>query len=146
MARFIDAVRADIDVEQSPKDLLRNTILSFFRYIGENRASWIVLYQQASISQMFYQQVREGREQVIDMVARLLESGTRNPEPDTDFNMTAVAVVGAGEAISTRVSRGDIDVDDAAELMINLTWRGLKGKPSDAEAAPPAKHVLATRR
>jgi AcrR family transcriptional regulator len=132
MARFIDAVRADIDVEQGPKDLLRNTILSFFRYISENRASWIVLYQHATSSQMFFQQVREGREQVIDMVARLLKSGTRDPQPGPDFNMTAVALVGAGEAIATRVSTGDIDVDEAAELMINLTWRGLKGKPADA--------------
>jgi AcrR family transcriptional regulator len=145
MGRFIDAVRAEIDVEQSPKDLLRNTILSFFRYIGENRASWIVLYQQATSSQMFYQQVREGREQVIDMVARLLQSGTRNPEPGTDFNMTAVALVGAGEAIATRVSTGDIDVDDAAQLMINLTWRGLKGKPSETASDDGAEPRVAAR-
>ena len=29
------------------------------------------------------------------------------------------------------MSTGDADVDEAAELMINLFWRGLKGKPSD---------------
>jgi AcrR family transcriptional regulator len=145
MSRFIDAVRSDIDVEQSPKDLLRNTILSFFRYIHENRASWIVLYQQATSSQMFFQQVREGREQVIEMVARLLESGTRNPEPDTDFHMTAVALVGAGEAIATRVSSGDIDVDDAAELLINLTWRGLKGRPGGTAPDDLAAPTMAAR-
>ena len=46
--------------------------------------------------------------------------------------MMAVALVGAGEAVATRVSTGDADVDEAAELMINLFWRGLKGKPSEA--------------
>jgi tetracycline repressor-like protein len=46
--------------------------------------------------------------------------------------MMAVALVGAGEAVANRVSTGDADVDEAAELMINLFWRGLKGKPSDA--------------
>jgi hypothetical protein len=45
--------------------------------------------------------------------------------------MMAVALVGAGEAVATRVSTGDADVNEAAELMINLFWRGLKGRPSD---------------
>jgi hypothetical protein len=76
--------------------------------------------------------VREGRQRIIDLVARLLQSGTRNPEPDTDFDMMAVALVGAGEAVANRVSTGDADVNEAAELMINLFWRGLKGKPTDA--------------
>ena len=50
--------------------------------------------------------------------------------------MTAVALVGAGEAIATQVSTGDADVDEAAELMINLFWMGLKGPPADrADAA-----------
>ena len=47
LARFIDAVREDIDLEQSPRDLLHNTIVAFMRYIDANRASWIVMYAQA---------------------------------------------------------------------------------------------------
>jgi hypothetical protein len=101
-------------------------------YIDRNRASWIVLYTQATSSQAFAHTVREGREKIIDLVARLLSAGTRNPEPDSDFEMMAVALVGAGEAIASRVSAGDTDVNDATELMINLFWRGLKGKRADA--------------
>jgi AcrR family transcriptional regulator len=133
LGRFIEAVRAEVDLKQSPKDLLRSTILSFMTYIDENRASWIVLYQQATSSQMYSHTVREGRERIIDLVARLLTSGTRNAQPDTDFHMTAVALVGAGEAVATRVSSGEADVNDATELLINLTWRGLKGKPADKD-------------
>lgn len=133
LTRFIEAVRADIDIKQSPHELLRSTILSVLRYIDANRASWIVLYTQATSSQAFAHTVREGREKIIDMVARLLEEGTRNPEPDTDFHMMAVALVGAGEAVATRVSTGDADVDEAAELLINLFWRGLKGSPAERE-------------
>lgn len=131
LSRFIEAVRADIDIQQSPHDLLRSTILSVLRYIDANRASWIVLYAQATSSQAFAHTVQQGRERIIDIVARLLEAGTRHPEPDTDFHMMAVALVGAGEAVAARVSVGDTDVDDAAELMINLFWRGLKGAPGD---------------
>ena len=68
------------------------------------------------------------------MVARLLSAGTRNPDPDIDFQLIAVALVGAGEAVANQVSVGDVDVDDAAELLINLFWRGLKGKPENLPA------------
>ncbi len=127
LGRFIDAVRADIDLKASPRDLLRRTIVSVLQYIDANRASWIVLYTQATSSQVFAHTVREGRERIIDLVARLLEAGTRNPAPNSDFHMMAVALVGAGEAVAARVSVGDADVDDAAELLIDLFWRGLKG-------------------
>jgi hypothetical protein len=55
--------------------------------------------------------------------------------------MMAVALVGAGEAVATRLSTGDTDVDGAAELMINLFWRGLKGAPGErdiVDSAPTA--------
>ena len=127
LSRFIDAVRADIDLRQSPRELLRRTIGSVLTYIDANRASWIVLYTQATSSQAFAHTVREGRGKIIDMVARLLESGTRNPQPDADFHMMAVALVGAGEAVAARVSVGDAGVDEASAVLINLFWRGLKG-------------------
>ena len=130
LSRFVEAVRADIDLKQSPHELLRRTILSVLHYIDANRASWIVLYSQATSSQVFAHTIREGREKIIDLVARLLENGTRNTELDNDFHMMAVALVGAGEAVATRVSIGDTDVDEAAELLINLFWRGLKGSPA----------------
>ena len=132
LARFVDEVRNKIDFDGNPKELLRSAVLSFLNYIDANRASWMVLYTQATSSQAFAHTVREGREQIIEIVGRLLRSGTRHPEPDTDFDMMAVALVGAGEAIASRVSTGDTNADDASELLINLFWRGLKGKPSDA--------------
>jgi AcrR family transcriptional regulator len=130
LGRFVEAVRSDIDFTQSPKDLLRNAVVSYLTYIDANRASWIVLYTQATSSQTFAHTVREGREKIVELVGRLLQSGTRNPAPDTDFDMMAIALVGAGEAVANSVSTGDVDVRDAAELLINLFWRGLKGKPS----------------
>lgn len=131
LGRFIETVRADIDLNASPRELLRRTIVTVLHYIDANRASWIVLYTQATSSQVFAHTVREGREGIIDLVARLLEAGTRNPDPDSDFHMMAVALVGAGEAVAARVSIGDTDVEEASELLINLFWRGLKGSPGN---------------
>ena len=108
-------------------------------YIDANRASWIVMYTQATSSQAFAHTVREGRERIIELVGRLLRAGTRKPEW-CRFESMAVALVGAGEAIASRVSTGDTGVDEAGELMIDLFWRGLKEAPggrdgSDAAAA-----------
>lgn len=135
LGRFIDVVRADIRFGQGPKDLLRNAIVSFLRYIDANRASWTVMYTQAISSQTFAQTVREGREQIIELVAGLMRVGSRAPRSDRDYEMMAVALVGAGEAMATRLTTDDIGVDDAAGLMIDLFWHGLRGAPEDREAA-----------
>jgi len=133
LGRFIEAVGADIDFTLPPRDMLRSTIKAYLTYIDANRASWIVLYTQATSSQAFAHTVREGRERIVEMVTRLLSAGTRNPMPESDFQLTAIALVGAGEAVANQVSIGDVEVDDAAELLINLFWRGLKGKPAPAD-------------
>jgi len=135
LGRFVDAVRADINYAQSPKDLLRNAIGAFMRYIDANRASWIVMYTQAISSQAFAHTVREGREQIIELVAELMRAGSRTPRSDAEYQMMAVALVGGGEAMANRLSTGDIGVDEAAELMIDLFWHGLRGTPEDREAA-----------
>ncbi len=136
LTRFIDALRADIDYSQSPRDLLRNTIGSFLRYIDANRASWIVMYTQAISSPAFAHTVREGREQIIELVAALVREGSRRPRTDAEHQMMGVALVGAGEAMANRLSTGDIDVDEAAELMIELFWHGLRGVPVDQDVGP----------
>jgi len=135
LGRFVDAVRADINFDQSPKDLLGNAIGSFMRYIDSNRASWIVMYTQAISSQAFAHTVREGREQIIELVAELMRAGSRTPRSDAEYQMMAVALVGAGEAMANRLSTGELGVDEAAELMIDLFWHGLRGTPEDREAA-----------
>lgn len=137
LARFVDTLRNEVNLEQRPKELLRNTIASFLRYIDANRASWIVMYSQATSSQAFAQTLREGRGRIIDLVVGILRAGTRNPPPDNDFEMMAAALVGAGEAVATRLSTGDTGVDEAAELMINMFWHGLRGKPPDVADSGP---------
>ena len=55
--------------------MLRNAVLSFLNYIDANRASWIVLYTQATSSQAFAHTVREGRERIIDLVGQAAAVG-----------------------------------------------------------------------
>jgi hypothetical protein len=81
--------------------------------------------------------VREGREQIIELVAGLMRAGSRNPRTERENEMMAVALVGAGEAVANRLSTGDVDVEEAAQLMIDLFWYGLKGSPAERAAAHP---------
>ena len=74
LSPFVDVVRAGIDFSQSPRDLLRNAVLSFLDYIEANRASWIVLYMRATTSQTFA--TPRGSS---SWLGRLLRLGTRNP-------------------------------------------------------------------
>ena len=135
LRRFIDAVRTDIDLTRNPRELLLTTIGSFLRYIDTNRASWIVMYTQATSSQTFAHTLREAREQIIDLVASLVRAGSSAPQPDHEHEMRAVALVGAGEAVANRLSTGDIGVDEAAEVMMDLFWYGLRGGPEERRAA-----------
>lgn len=123
---------------------MRNTIVAFLRYIDENRASWIVMYTQATSSQAFAHTVREGREQIIELVAGLVRAGTRSPRSDAEIEIMAVALVGAGEAVASRLSTGDIDVDAAAEMMIDLFWAGLRGRRPTGMSAPTPRPVNRT--
>ena len=80
LGRFIDRCeRTSTSVEPERPAAQHN--VSFLRYIDANRASWIVMYTQATSSQAFAHTVREGRERIIELVAGLVQSGTRHPEP-----------------------------------------------------------------
>lgn len=131
LGRFVEAVRAEIDMRKPPQDVLRDTVVSFLNYVDTNRASWIVIYQQATNTQMFASQVREGRDRIIELVARLIKASSPEVDPDIDYEAMAVALVGGGEAVASRVATGDIKVESATETLLNLGWRGLRGRPRE---------------
>ena len=101
---------------------------SFLHFVDQNRRSWQVLYRQAIGQQAFATQVAGARDRLIELTAKLLESSTKNPEPGTNFTIMAVALIGAGEAVADRVVSGEITADAAADLLDDLSWRGLAGK------------------
>ncbi|WP_072811838.1 TetR/AcrR family transcriptional regulator [Rhodococcus zopfii] len=126
--RFVEALAPAGDPTLPPRAQLRVALESFLGFVDEHRHSWMVLYRQALAQQAFASQVRGSRDRLIELTAHLLESSTREPEPDMDFNIMAVALVGAGEAVADRIAGGEIDVVKAADLLENLAWRGLAGR------------------
>ncbi|MBH0121714.1 TetR/AcrR family transcriptional regulator [Rhodococcus sp. NPDC003382] len=126
--RFVEALAPAGDPNLPPRAQLRVALESFLGFVDEHRHSWMVLYRQALAQQAFANQVRSSRDRLIELTAHLLESSTRDPEPDMDFTIMAVALVGAGEAVADRIAGGEIDVAKAADLLENLAWRGLAGR------------------
>ena len=130
LSRFIEAVGADIDIK-APHDLLRSTILSVLRYIDANRRPGSCCTRRPPVRRPSRTPSgRAGEDHRHGGPAA--EEGTRNPEPDTDFHMMAVA---GGRR------RGRRDASQhrrrgrrrGRQLLINLFWRGLKGSPAERE-------------
>ncbi|MGV9825992.1 MULTISPECIES: TetR/AcrR family transcriptional regulator [unclassified Gordonia (in: high G+C Gram-positive bacteria)] len=126
--RFIDAMAVGFDPSLRQRDQARTVVREFLRYVDEHRQSWKVLYRVAVGTASFSQLVHESRDRVTEMVADLIRRGTTvEGASDIDFELSAVALVGAGEAVADRMSEGDVDLDTATDLLVGITWRGLKG-------------------
>ncbi|GAC70597.1 TetR/AcrR family transcriptional regulator [Gordonia soli] len=132
---FIEAMSVGFDPSLRQRDQARTVVKEFLRFVDEHRQSWKVLYRVAVGTQSFAHIVTDSRAQVTLMVAELIRQGTTvEGARDIDFELTAVALVGAGEAVADRISEGDVDIDTATDLLLGITWRGLKGVGSRAHA------------
>ncbi|MFT4043940.1 MAG: TetR/AcrR family transcriptional regulator [Gordonia sp. (in: high G+C Gram-positive bacteria)] len=127
-ARFIEAMTVGFDPALRQREQALIVVREFLRYVDEHRQSWKVLYRVAMGTASFSQLVRDSRDRVTAMVAELIRRGTTvEGANDVDFELTAVALVGAGEAVADRITEGDVDLDAATDLLVGITWRGLKG-------------------
>ncbi|MGB3771541.1 MAG: TetR/AcrR family transcriptional regulator [Rhodococcus sp. (in: high G+C Gram-positive bacteria)] len=123
---FVQAMTPAADPTLTPREQLRKALLGFLTFVDEHRSSWMVLYRQAIGQQAFAGQVQSSRDRLISLTASLLEMSTKDPRPEHDFSLMAVALVGAGEAVADRVAGGEIDVHQAVDLLESLAWRGLR--------------------
>ncbi|MGC4962803.1 TetR/AcrR family transcriptional regulator [Gordonia sp. DT218] len=126
--RFIEAMSVGFDPSLRQREQARTVVKEFLRYVDENRQSWKVLYRVAVGTASFSHFVSDSRARVTEMVTELIRAGTTvEGARDIDFELTAVALVGAGEAVADRITEGDVDLDTATDLLVGITWRGLKG-------------------
>ncbi len=133
--RFMDAMSAGFDPDMRQRDQARTLVREFLRYVHEHSQSWRVLYRVAAGATGFTHIVEDARRSITEMVTDLIRRGTTvDSAGDIDFELTAVAIVGAGEAVADRISAGDVDLETATELLLGITWRGLRGVGS---AIPP---------
>ncbi|MEZ5212528.1 TetR/AcrR family transcriptional regulator [Gordonia sp. (in: high G+C Gram-positive bacteria)] len=126
--RFIEVMSAGFDPAMRQRDQARVLVREFLKYVHQNVQSWRVLYRVASGTAGFSVVVQEARAQITEMITELIRRGTTvEGASDIDFELTAVALVGAAEAVADRVSEGDVSIDTATDLLLGITWRGLRG-------------------
>ncbi|WP_018178169.1 TetR/AcrR family transcriptional regulator [Jongsikchunia kroppenstedtii] len=130
-ARFFEALQPGFSPSLKQRDQARTVIMGFLQFVDANREAWRVLYRVATGQAAFATLAAATRRQMIDMVAGLIRRGTTTPHTDAEYELMAIALVGAGEAVADRISEGDISIDAATEMMTSLIWRGLSGDRRD---------------
>ncbi|AVL98972.1 TetR family transcriptional regulator [Gordonia iterans] len=126
--RFIDAMSAGFDPSLRQREQARILVREFLSYVHSNAESWRVIYRVASGSAGFSNVVTQARTQITEMITELIRQGTTvESASEVDFELTAVALVGAAEAVADRISEGDVDFDAATDLLLGIAWRGLRG-------------------
>lgn len=133
-AKFVDALAPAADPKRTPREQLRAALESFLGFVADNAQSWRVLYRQAMGQAEFVTTVKTSRQRLVELTSTLLRASTREARPAADFDLMAVALVGAGEAVADRVAEGSVQLDQAVELLESLAWRGLSGKRRAPEA------------
>lgn len=126
--RLVDSVAPAGNPRLRPHEQLRTALEGFLGFVDSSRQSWQVLYRQAMNQQTFAAEISTARNRIIAQTAKLLASSAKYADPDTDFDLVSLAVIGAGEAIADRVASGRISVSVAVDLLDNLAWRGLAGR------------------
>lgn len=125
--RFLEAMASGFDPTLRQREQTRILVREFLRYVHDHAASWHVLYRVASSSAGFSQVVTKARAQITGMITELIRQGTTVAASDLDHELTALALVGAAEAVADRISEGDVSIDRATDLLLGITWRGLQG-------------------
>ncbi|NLG47856.1 TetR/AcrR family transcriptional regulator [Gordonia sp. (in: high G+C Gram-positive bacteria)] len=125
--RFMESMAEGFDPSMRQKDQARTLVREFLRFVYQNAESWRLLYRVAIGTTSFAHIVTDSRTSITAMITDLIRRGTTTGASDLDFELTAVALVGAGEAVADRIAEGDIDLERATDLLLGITWRGLRG-------------------
>jgi AcrR family transcriptional regulator len=128
---LLERMRTATDPAAQPSERLRAGILEFFRFVGERRDGWQVLYSQAAArGGPLAEEVATLRTAIARMIGRLLLEtipDERNSDATTAaLDAVAHAVVGAGESLANRsLANPELPPERAAELLVALVQAGI---------------------
>ncbi len=127
-AVLIEAMASGFDPDLKQHDQVRHVLVSLLTFVHTNRDAWRVVYREATGMAPFVDVVKAARAAIIEQIATMIRRGTADPQPGDDFELMALALTGAGEAVADRVADGSVDLDSAIVTIERLLWRGLAGK------------------
>ncbi|ATE57791.1 TetR/AcrR family transcriptional regulator [Actinosynnema pretiosum] len=129
-ARLMEAIATGVEVDRAADVQLWTGLRAFFGFVGEHRASWLVLHRQAaSQGGPFAAELAELRGRAIGLVAELVARAAEEAGvPGTgarDAESMAAALVGAGESLADWwLDHPDEPSGVVAARLMNLVWMG----------------------
>jgi AcrR family transcriptional regulator len=124
--RMMEAIATGVEPDQEPDVQLWSGLRAFFGFVGENRASWLVLHRQASTQGgPFAAELMDMRGRAVSLVAALLTQSTKAPATKLEAESLAAALVGAGESLAEWwLDHPEEPAGVVAARLMNLVWMG----------------------
>ena len=124
--RMMEAIATGVEPDQEPDVQLWSGLGAFFGFVGENRASWMVLHRQASNQGgPFAVELMDMRARAVSLVAALLTQSTKAPATKLEAESLAAALVGAGESLADWwLDHPEEPAGVVAARLMNLVWMG----------------------
>lgn len=123
---MMEAIATGVEPDQEPDVQLWSGLRAFFGFVGENRASWLVLHRQASTQGgPFAAELADMRGRAVSLVAALLTQSTKAPATKLEAESLAAALVGAGESLAEWwLDHPEEPAGVVAARLMNLVWMG----------------------
>ena len=134
--RLIDHLTAAAVGVSGPRARLESVVQAFLEYVDEHAHSWNVVYRQAVAEPVFNEEVEKTRSVLVDLTTDLLAQNSVDERSREVLEVVATALVGAGEAVADRVAHRSLPTSVAAEVVVELAWRGLAGDPAKSLTTP----------
>jgi AcrR family transcriptional regulator len=116
----------------SAEEMLYRGYLAYFQFNEAHRRSWLVLLQEPVLLRGAADAIEETRRQQTDLIVSQMEPLAPD-RPRRDLEAYAEIIVGACERLALWRTRGPgVGVEEAARLMMDLTWNGLASLSGDA--------------
>src|SRR5699024_520264 len=125
--RRIDRLTAAATGPMGARGRLKSVVEAFLEFVDRHSDSWNVVYRQASAEPVFSDEVEKTRSVLIDLTTDLLEHSSTDDRGRDVLEVVATALVGAGEAVADRIAHRATERSVAADVVVELAWRGLSG-------------------
>lgn len=126
--RLMAAISDVVDPTLGLNDQLWSGLRAFFTFVGAHRDGWAVLYRQARGQEPFATELAAMRGRIVEVVAGMLDRAVRAEGRQihgTDLEVTAYALVGAGESLADWLAdHPEADPDRTAGRLMNVSWLG----------------------
>jgi AcrR family transcriptional regulator len=112
----------------NPEEMLRAGLVAYFRFVRAHQQSWALLRTEAAVvGASAAEEIEAGRQQQTDLISGTMALYAPDPSP-VDLTQAAEVIVGGCERLALWCDKHpETSPEDAAELVMQLIWFGMRG-------------------